>query len=156
MAVYDEDRSSVSREFLQQFFTSEYFDRVSTLESKSEINRLLDGEYVRVVVVVPSTFSKDIQRGNAASVQVIVDGANANAAATVLGYINTIIQQYSLKIMAESYVRLGRRQIILPIDFQTRVWYNPELKSAKFLGSWAHCLHSDGNGSGIDDTFCCP
>jgi ABC-2 type transport system permease protein len=133
MAVYDEDRSSVSREFLQQFFTSEYFTHVRTLESKSEINELLDGEHVRVVLVVPSTFSKDIQRGRTASIQVIVDGANSNAAATVLGYINTIIQQYSLKVMAESFIRMGRQQITLPIDFQPRVWYNPELKSAKFL-----------------------
>jgi len=35
-------------------------------------------------------FSKEIKRGNATSVQVIVDGANSNAAATVLGYINTM------------------------------------------------------------------
>jgi ABC-2 type transport system permease protein len=133
MAVYDEDRSSTSRDFIQQFFTSEYFVKVQTLSSKSEINDVLDGEQVRVVVVVPSSFSKDIQRGKSASVQVIVDGANSNAAATVLGYINAMIQQYSLKIMAESFMRIGGHQITLPIDFQPRVWYNPELKSAKFL-----------------------
>jgi len=133
MAVYDEDRSSTSRDFIQQFFTSEYFVRVQTLSSKAEINDLLDGEQVRVVLVVPSSFSKDIQRGKSASVQVIVDGANSNAAATVLGYINAMIQQYSLKIMAESFMRMGGQQITLPIDFQPRVWYNPELKSAKFL-----------------------
>ena len=133
MAVYDEDRSSASRDFIQQFFTSEYFVQVQTLSSKSEINNLLDGEQVRVVLVVPSSFSKDIQRGKSASVQVIVDGANSNAAATVLGYINAMIQQYSLKIMAESFMRIGGQQITLPIDFQPRVWYNPELKSAKFL-----------------------
>jgi ABC-2 type transport system permease protein len=133
MAVYDEDRSSASRDFIQQFFTSEYFVKVQTLSSKAEINDLLDGEKVRVVLVVPSSFSKDIQRGKSASVQVIVDGANSNAAATVLGYINAMIQQYSLKVMAESFMRMGGQQITLPIDFQPRVWYNPELKSAKFL-----------------------
>jgi len=133
MAVYDEDRSSVSRDFIQQFFTSDYFVKVRTLSSKAEINDLLDGEHVRVVLVVPSSFSKDIQKGKSASVQVIVDGANSNAAATVLGYINSMTQQYSLKVMAESFMRIGGRQVSLPIDFQPRVWYNPELKSAKFL-----------------------
>ena len=133
MAVYDEDRSKTSREFIEQFFISEYFTNVQTLESKAEINNLLDGEKVRVVLVVPSTFTKDIQRGRAASVQVIVDGANSNAAATVLGYINAIVQQYSVKVMAESFVRMGRQNITMPIDFQPRVWYNPELESAKFL-----------------------
>jgi ABC-2 type transport system permease protein len=133
MAVYDEDRSSLSRAFLQQFFISEYFDRVKTLDSKEEINELLDGEKVRVVLVVPSSFTKNIQRGRIASVQVIVDGANSNAAATVLGYISAIVQQYSVKVMAESFVRTGRQKITMPIDFQPRVWYNPELESAKFL-----------------------
>jgi ABC-2 type transport system permease protein len=133
MAVYDEDRSSVSREFIQQFFTSEYFERVRTIESKSEINKFLDGEIVRAVLVVPSSFSKDIQRGRSTSVQVIVDGTNSNAAATVIGYINSIIQQYSLKVMTESFIRMGKQNITLPLDLQPRVWYNPELRSAKFL-----------------------
>lgn len=132
-AVYDEDRSNVSREFIQQFFTSEYFTKIYTLESKSQINELLDGEHVRLVLVVSSTFSKDIQRGQAPTVQVIIDGANSTAAAMVLGYVNTIIQQYSMRVTTESFLRMGRQQITLPIDFRPRVWYNPELKSAKFL-----------------------
>ncbi|RPI05849.1 MAG: ABC transporter permease [Ignavibacteriae bacterium] len=133
MAVYDEDRTSVSRAFIEQFFISEYFDKVQTLESKSDINTLLDGEHARVVLVIPSTFTADIQRGRNAAVQVIVDGTNSNAAATVLGYVNAIIQQYSVKVMTESLVRMGRQTISMPVDYQPRVWYNPELKSAKFL-----------------------
>jgi ABC-2 type transport system permease protein len=133
MAVYDEDRSSTSREFIDQFFVSEYFTKVRTLESKKEIDGLIDREDVRVVLVIPSTFTKDIQGGRAASVQVIVDGANSNTAATVLGYVSAIVQQYSVNVMSESFVRMGRRNISVPIDFQPRVWYNPELKSAKFL-----------------------
>jgi len=133
MAVYDEDRSSQSREFINQFFISEYFTKVQTLENKSEINNLLDAEKVRVVLVIPSNFTKDIQRGRTASVQVIVDGANSNAASTILGYVNAIIQQYSVKVMAESFIRMGQQRLTMPVDYQPRVWYNPELVSAKFL-----------------------
>jgi ABC-2 type transport system permease protein len=133
MAIYDEDRSSVSRDFAGKFFISEYFSKVKTLESKAEIDNLLDGEKARVVLIIPSTFTKDIERGRAVSIQVIVDGANSNAAATVIGYINAIIQQYSVRVMAESFMRMGRQNISMPIDFQPRVWYNPELESAKFL-----------------------
>ena len=111
MAVYDEDRSSVSRKFIEQFFISEYFNKVKTLESKAEINELLDGEHARVVLIIPSTFTKDIQRGDECSIQVIVDGANSNAAATVLGYINAIVQQYSVKVMTESFIRTGAKQL---------------------------------------------
>jgi ABC-2 type transport system permease protein len=133
LAVYDEDRSSTSREFLEKIFVSEYFDMVRTIEDKKEIDGVLDREEVRGVIVIPAGFAKKIQRGEKASIQVIVDGANSNAASTVLGYIGTIVQQYSLNIMANSFIRSGRQAIRLPIDFQPRLLYNPELKSAKFL-----------------------
>lgn len=58
MAVYDEDRSDVSREFIEQFFISEYFTKKYTLDSKSQIDELLDGEHVRVVLVVHLHFQK--------------------------------------------------------------------------------------------------
>jgi ABC-2 type transport system permease protein len=132
-AVYDEDNSRISRDFIQQFFRSDYFDYTLRLQSKSEINKLLDGGQIKIVLVIPSKFSRQITQGGQASVQVIIDGSNSNTASTLLGYVNIIIQQYSMNIMAETYAARGGRIFIAPIDFQPRVWYNPELKSAKFL-----------------------
>ncbi len=133
MAVYDEDRSSVSRDFLHNFFVSDYFNYVTTIENKSEINELLDAEKVRVVLVIPPDFTRNIQRGEVAPVQVIVDGSNSNSAAMVLGTIGIIIQQYSLNVMTESFARSGKQTFQMPLDFQPRLLYNPDLKSAKFL-----------------------
>lgn len=133
IAVYDEDRSEASREFAQQFWNSEFFDLKFYLESKSEINTLLDGEKVRVILVIPSTFSKDLARGQEVSIQVLVDGANSFSASTILGYINGIIQQYSLKVITAGFLRTGGSAMTIPIDLLPRVWYNPELRSAKYL-----------------------
>jgi ABC-2 type transport system permease protein len=133
MAIFDQDRTKTSREFAQLFFISEYFDRVWNLSSEHEIDRLLDGEHSRVVVIIPKGFSESLVMGRGAAVQVLVDGANSNAAATVLGYVGTIIQQYSLHVIASASMRVGGRTMSLPIDYQPRVWYNPELESAKFL-----------------------
>jgi ABC-2 type transport system permease protein len=132
-AVYDEDNSAVSRDFIQQFFRNEYFDYTYRLQSKSEINTLVDDGQVKIVLVIPSKFSQRLVHGGNASVQVIVDGSNSNTGATMLGYVNMIIQQYSINVMTETYAVRGGKMIALPIDFEPRVWYNPELKSAKFL-----------------------
>jgi ABC-2 type transport system permease protein len=132
-AVYDEDNSRVSRDFIQQFFRSDYFDNTLRLQSKSEINKLLDDGEIKIVLVIPSKFSKQIAQGGEAFVQVIVDGSNSNTASTLLGYVNIIIQQYSMNVMADNYAARDGRILKAPIDFQPRVWYNPELKSAKFL-----------------------
>jgi ABC-2 type transport system permease protein len=133
MAIFDQDRTKTSREFAQLFFISEHFDRVWNISTEREVNGILDGEHARVVVVIPQGFSESMVKGRGTAVQVLVDGTNSNAAATVLGYVSTIIQQYSLQILASTSMRSGGTTIALPIDYRPRVWYNPELKSAKFL-----------------------
>jgi ABC-2 type transport system permease protein len=133
VAVYDEDNSKTSREFVRLFFNSEYFDYAYHLTDRQEMNALIDAEKVMVVIVIPRDFSANIAGGKDAPVQIIVDGSNANAATTVLGYLGAIIQQYSLNVMTKTFYRYGRQQIVRPIDMRPRIWYNPELRSAKFL-----------------------
>ncbi|MFH0990405.1 MAG: ABC transporter permease [bacterium] len=133
LAVYDQDRSRTSREFIEEFFHSELFDLTQYIDHPAQGTQLLDREEARVVLVIPSDFSKKISSGSEAEIQVLIDGANSNAASIVLGYVNMIVQQYSFKVILRSLVRTGGREISLPIDYRPRVWYNPELKSAKFL-----------------------
>ncbi len=133
IAVYDEDNSKTSREFVQLFFASEYFDYAYRLTDLRTMNELLDLEKVRAVVIIPRDFSHNIAEGKDAPVQIIVDGSNSNAATTVLGYLGAIIQQYSLNVMATVFSQHGQKQIARPIDLRPRIWYNPELRSAKFL-----------------------
>jgi ABC-2 type transport system permease protein len=133
LAVYDEDRTETSRSFARQFWNSEYFNLKFHLDRKSDIDPLLDGERVRVVLVIPVGFSRDIARGREAAVQVLIDGANSFSATTILGYINAIVQQYSLTVVTSALVRSGGKTLPLPIDFRPRVWYNAELRSAKYL-----------------------
>jgi len=133
LGVYDEDNTKTSRGFAQLFFNSEYFDYTYQLHDTREMDDLLDNGTLRGVVVIPKDFSDNIASGNDAPVQIVVDGANANTATTVLGYISAIIQQYSLNVMASAFSRIGRQQTQMPIDLRPRIWYNPELRSAKFL-----------------------
>lgn len=133
MAAYDEDKSVASREFISSFFHSEYFDLKYYLTSKSQVNELLDEGKVSMVLLVPHDFSRKILRGEKASVQLLIDGSNANQAATVVGYATGMVQSYSLKVITEVLMRRGASNFALPVDFRPRIWYNPELQSARFL-----------------------
>jgi ABC-2 type transport system permease protein len=133
LAVYDEDRSRQSREFIQEFFQSEYFDQKYYLKDKNLINELLDENQVTGVLVVPYDFSKKVRAGQDAQVQILIDGSNSNAAGTVIGYASGIVQSYSSKILLDLLLVKTGRRFALPIDFRPRIWYNPELKSARFL-----------------------
>ncbi len=133
LAIYDNDRSPLSRAFIEKFSTSEYFDVVETLTHPSEIDERLDAEKVRAVIVMPANFSDCIAKNRETSVQIIVDGSNSNAASIVLGYINAVIQQYSFSVISQTLQRSGKKGVTIPIQFEPRIWFNPELKSAKFM-----------------------
>ena len=132
MAVWDQDKSSESREFSNQFFNTEYFDYREDLNSDQKIDFLLDSREVVVVMIIPSDFSKKLMRNEKSDVQFLIDGSNANEATTIQSYISLITQNYSSKYQSRFFERNGQKQI-LPLDIQSRVWYNPELKSSRYL-----------------------
>ena len=132
VAIFDQDRTQTSREFLRGFFNSEYFDARYSVESYREIDELLDRGSALVAIVIPPRFSRDLDAGRDATIQILVDGSNANTATTVLGYVNAIVQTYSSSIASTFLARHGR-DLYQPIDFRPKIWYNPELVSAKFL-----------------------
>jgi len=133
MAVYDMDRSQDSRSFIDNFINTEYFTLHSYVNSGMEIDKLMNREKIKLGIVIPSGFADKLLSRQAPVIQVIVDGSNSNSASTVVGYTNNIIQQYSINIMVQSLMKIGKTKITLPIDFRPRVWYNPELKSTRFL-----------------------
>jgi ABC-2 type transport system permease protein len=133
LAIYDEDKSRMSREFISGFLYSEYFDLKYYLEDRNDIDKLMGEEKARVAIVIPAHFSDELVAGREATIQVIVDGANSNAAVAAVGYVTAIVQSYSTQILTKALMRVGLSNLSLPIDYRPRVWYNPELRSAKFL-----------------------
>ena len=124
LAVLDQDRSAASRELISTFVNSGYFDLVAMVESDEEVIRLIDHNEVRAALVVPARFGRDAHSGRAASVQVVINGDNANTATTVMGYVQGIVRSVSARYE-------GRAAPALQLE--PRVWYNPELRSALFL-----------------------
>ncbi|MBD3170623.1 MAG: ABC transporter permease subunit [candidate division Zixibacteria bacterium] len=133
LAVYDEDNSAESREFVQNFTRSEYFDLIKYLDDSDEIDRLMATERIKAAFVIPEDFSHNLIAGREARVQVIIDGANANSASTIVGYVQAITSDFSGEIVVDALKKIGKTGMSLPVDFRPRIWFNPELKSAKFL-----------------------
>lgn len=132
LGVYDAEKTSQSRDFINSFLTSGYFSYTEYLSDYSEAQSLIDEGRVKLVLVIPPDFSDDIIAGRQATVQLLVDGMDSNSATTIIGYAQAITLQYSQKIILKNLTRIGRKSFI-PINYQARIWYNPEMKSAKFL-----------------------
>ncbi|MGH9390302.1 MAG: ABC transporter permease, partial [Vicinamibacteria bacterium] len=77
-AVLDQDRSKASRELLDAFRSSGYFRLSIFLEDPSEIRGLIERGEVRIVLVIPPDFTRDLGSGRTARILAIVDGSDAN------------------------------------------------------------------------------
>jgi ABC-2 type transport system permease protein len=130
LGVQDNDRSAASRELISSFLNSGYFDLVADVTSARQIDDLIDRNHARVVLVIPARFGADVAQGRSTSVQVIVNGDNANSATTVVGYTLGLVGAFSSRYEVEA--RAGSAAGPL-LTLEPRVWYNPELRSTLFL-----------------------
>ena len=133
LAIVDQDGSRSSRGLVEKFRTTEYFRVKAEPEKTADIDRLMARDKVRAALVIPEGFAEDLLAGRSADVQFILDGANALSGSTAAGYAAAILQSYSQRITLQAMERRGFGSLTLPLQTDVRVWYNPELKSAKFL-----------------------
>ena len=130
LAVRDLDKSRESRELVAEFVNSTYFDVVSDVAAGDDLDRFTERRIAKVVLLLPEGFSRTLERGGSAGVQLILDGADANTATTVLGYASALVGAANVRrIQARAAGRLD----LAPIDYQPRVFYNAELKTTQFL-----------------------
>lgn len=133
-AVFDQDRSVSSREFIRSFEQSGYFDMDYYVESYSEIEDLIDRGKVLTAIVIPPDFEKSISRRQTARIQTIFDGSDGNKTSVALGYMQGIAAGYSQGIALNLINRTGAVNSVpgsmLP---EVRVWYNPELTTRNFM-----------------------
>ena len=130
LAVQDNDRSTASRELVSSFINSGYFDLSVEVFNASDIVRVIDRDEARAVLVIPGRFGADAASGRPVSVQVIINGDNANTATTVMGYAIGIVSALSTKYEVQALLGSPSGPLL---TLEPRVWYNPELRSALFL-----------------------
>ena len=78
LAVEDNDQSVQSRQLVSAFVRSGYFDLVAAVTDDREVVRLLDTGGALAVLVIPARFGERASTGQRASVQVLINGDNAN------------------------------------------------------------------------------
>lgn len=127
VAIYDQDGSQASRALVARFLGAPAFALADTLRSDRRIDALIDSRAVQMVLVIGRHFTRDLLRGRAVPVQVIVDGRNSNTALIIVGYANTILTRFGDDWRA---ARGGRGP---PAHLVMRARFNPALRSQWFV-----------------------
>ncbi len=133
MLVCDLDRSTSSRNLVTRFTSTGYFRVVEYVERMQEIDSHIDNGQASVALVIPYGFEQKLGRGKPSPVQVIADGSETTSGGIALSYASIIISKFSQNVILESLARRGVSTLPARLSAETRVWYNPELKSRNFM-----------------------
>ena len=127
LAVVDQDASPASRELVDGFLASGYFELVARPERPGDAVELFARGRARLVLVVPPGFGADLGAGRTARLQVLLDGSDANTATIALGYAEGVAAAFGQRILLQ-----GER-LTLPLVAHSRVWYNETLASRDMI-----------------------
>ncbi len=134
-AVLDLDHTQESRELIARFTSSNRLNIVQSATTQNEINATIDASDAAVALVIHPGFANLLRKGQAAPLQVIVDGTNSNTALIALGYVNTIAagfsQDYATDLAERTQGINGSK--LVQVSIAQRPWYNPDLNGRWFF-----------------------
>jgi len=121
LGVYDLDQGVRSRELVDQFLNSGYFVLAAQAKSYGDLDTFFMDGRTEVNLAIPRNFSRDVDSGTGAALQLSADGAISSSATIALSYASSIVARYGSS---------GMPAVTAP---EIRAWYNPELKTRLFM-----------------------
>ncbi len=131
LAFVDEDGGVVTDEILQRLTHTPAFTRVVRLRSEDEAQAWIDRQEALLVLRFGPRFSEAARAGEAAPIQVILDGRRSNSGQIALSYVQSVIAGVSTTTDAGGVAAVVSTVADGPIA--VRNWYNPNLEYFRFI-----------------------
>jgi len=132
VTVWDESRTAESRQLVQQLDVTTWFNIEDEPRTQSDWQTKLDRGDALLAIHIPPTFSADLLTHTAA-IQVLVDGSDSATAGVASGYLAQMATAFSRELMVEQIDSLGQRTAFPQVSVESRVFYNPDLRSLWFM-----------------------
>lgn len=120
MGILNKDSGEQGFELVQRFYGSPIFNyNMQFLKGVEEIGPFMDHQKGLMVLSIDEQFSRNLDAGKPAVVQLIFDGRKTNTAQIVAGYTEQIINHFNNDYVAKV---IGKVQ---NVELVPRVWFNP-------------------------------
>lgn len=125
--VVDLDSGRHSPRFIQALDSDRFFS-LEMAAGREEAERCLREGLVRVVVIIPADYSRSIDRGDTAHVQVLIDGSEPGVAILAESHVSAVAGSISQELVIEATER-QEAVAVSGLGFRPRVRYNADLKT---------------------------
>jgi ABC-2 type transport system permease protein len=124
------DGSPESRSIASAFSTYDEIEIEREVATVAEAQDLLARGQIKAAIIIPQGFLRQIEAGEEAQLQLLLDGTDNNSAPIVEGVAQRVIQRYNtehaIKGLWARGVRPDRgRHLIRPVYIQSEIRYNP-------------------------------
>lgn len=126
LAVYDKDRTEISRALIDKIAHTPAVERVYPVDNPADLTRLIDTQTVYGALTIPQGFASRIYQETPVSVQLILDGRKSNTVQIMQGYLTQIISAFQYEIQSVSFPPPAVRIVL-------RHWFNPNLDYQWFI-----------------------
>lgn len=124
--VYNQDQGKLSREFIARFSGSPSFELLQYVHNQDQIARAIDDKAALVAIDIGPEFTANLEQGETARVQVILDGRDSNTAGVAMGYAQSIVNSFNQTLTT-------RRSSFPSTVLVSRAWFNPNMESRWFF-----------------------
>jgi ABC-2 type transport system permease protein len=136
--IFNQDGSPESNAIVTAFTTYDEVQIQREVGTLQEAQDLLAQGKIKAAIVIPRGFMKQIEAGEEAQLQLLLDGTDNNSAPIVEGVAQQVIQRYNaeraVKGLWERGLRPDRgRRLIQPVFVQTEIRYNPGLRYLSYV-----------------------
>ena len=136
VAVLNQDSGNWSREIVRRLQGSHTFRSVTFLDGEADIRPTIEQQKALFVMVFDDEFSRRIDAGTPAQMQVILDGRRSNAAQIASYYLETIVRGIG-ESTPRGQMALGAAAGAAggapKLDVRVRCWFNPNLEFQWFF-----------------------
>ncbi len=127
IVIQDMDSTPASRQLIDAFRSSITFHIVGLAVDEEPESALLENR-ASAAIIIPQHFERDLLNGTGAKTQILVDASDANTANVMRGTASGVIQSFVSSLRSESST-----SIKLPINLETRLWFNPGRNSHLYI-----------------------
>jgi len=122
----DFDNSKESREYINAYANSEYYDYLGRVNSENEAEKLLKEGKAKFYIDIPADFGRKLLSGKGAQIGVFIDGTLPFRAESARGYIAGTNAIFLNNKLTEEY---GNTTDITNYKIKSRYWYNQAAES---------------------------
>jgi ABC-2 type transport system permease protein len=122
-ALLDQSRSGASTALIARLDGTGVFRRAATLDSPVEIAPVINAQQALAVIQIGPQFEQQLNAGQQAPIQVILDARNSNTAGSAAAFVSAVVEAFN----GEWRQRHGGAQA--PVRIESRAWFNPNLET---------------------------